>query len=63
MIRTVTAIKVRQNLGQVLNEAYYRGDEFVVERSGKAIAAIISIAEFEQWRKGRELRSLRFPRR
>ena len=53
MVRTLTAIKVRQNLGQVLNEAYYKGDEFVVERAGKPIAAIVSIEEFEQWIRSR----------
>lgn len=55
MVKTLTAIKARQNLGQVLNEAYYRGDEFVVERAGKPIAAIVSIEEFEQWERSREL--------
>ena len=55
MVRTLTAIKARQNLGQVLNEAYYRGDEFVVERAGKRIAAIVSIEKFEQWERSREL--------
>lgn len=55
MVKTVTAIKVRQNLGQVLNETYYRGDEFIVERSGKPIAAIVPIEEFKQWKKNRNL--------
>ncbi len=55
MLKTVTAIKARQNLGQVLNEAYYRGDEFVIERAGKPIAAIVSIEEFEQWARSRNL--------
>lgn len=52
--KKTTAIKARQNLGQLLEEAYYRGDEFVIERAGKPMAVLIPIQEFQRWQKQRE---------
>ncbi len=54
MTKTTTAIKARKNLGQLLEEAYYRGDEFVIERAGKPMAVLIPIQEFQKWQKQRE---------
>lgn len=54
MTKTTTAIKARKNLGQLLEEAYYRGDEFVIERAGKPMAVLIPIQEFQKWQTQRE---------
>jgi len=54
MTKTTTAIKARRNLGQLLEEVFYRGDEFVIERAGKPMAVLIPIQEFERWQKQRE---------
>ena len=54
MARKTTAIKARQKFGQLLEEAYYRGDEFIIERAGKPMAVLIPIQEFERWQKQRE---------
>lgn len=54
MTKTTTAIKARKNLGQLLEEAYYRGDEFVIERAGKPMAVLIPIQEFRRWQEQRE---------
>lgn len=54
MTKTTTAIKARRNLGQLLEEAFYRGDEFIIERAGKPMAALIPIQEFERWQKQRK---------
>ena len=51
MTQSVTAIKARQNFGQVLNEAYYKGLSFVVERAKKPMVAIIPIDEFLVWQE------------
>jgi prevent-host-death family protein len=53
MTKTTTAIKARQNLGQLLEEAFYRGDEFIIERAGKPMAVLIPVQEFERWQKQR----------
>ena len=47
MFKKVSAMKVRQNLGQVMNEVSLRGDEYIVERAGKPLVAIISIEKYK----------------
>ncbi len=54
MIKTTTAIRARKKFGQLLEEVFYRGDEFVIERAGKPMAVLIPIQEFEKWQKQRE---------
>lgn len=46
MLKTVSAIKVRQNLGHVMNEVSLKDDEYIVERSGKPLVAIIPIEKY-----------------
>jgi len=52
--KTVNAVRARGNLGQILEEVYYRGDQYIIERSGKAMAAVVPVEQFEQWRKERD---------
>jgi prevent-host-death family protein len=54
MIRKVTAMTVRQNLGELLNEVQYRGDSVVITKGGKPVAALVDIALFENIRRMRE---------
>lgn len=46
MLKTVSAIKVRQNLGQLMNEVSLKAEEYIVERSGKPLVAIIPIETY-----------------
>ena len=48
MTHTVAAIKARQNLGDLLNRVSLKHDEFIIERGGRPMAAIIPIEKFEQ---------------
>lgn len=48
MINTIAAIKARQNLGDLLNRVSLKHDEFIIERGGRPMAAIIPIEKFEQ---------------
>jgi prevent-host-death family protein len=50
MIREATAMKVRQNLGELLNEVQYRRDSVLVTRGGKPVAALVDIGLFEKIR-------------
>ena len=43
MIRKVNALKVRQNLGQLLDEVYHKGDQSVIERAGRPMAAVVPV--------------------
>ena len=33
----ITALKARRNLGQILEEVYYRGSRYVIERAGRPL--------------------------
>jgi prevent-host-death family protein len=48
MLKRISAIKVRQNLGQVMNEVALKEDEYIVERAGKPLVAIIPIDQYQR---------------
>lgn len=45
---------VRDHLGEILDEAHYQGNEFVIQRRGKSLAAIIPYFRYEQMERRRE---------
>ena len=51
MIREATAMTVRQNLGELLNEVQYRHGKVLITKAGKPVAALVDIALFERIRK------------
>ena len=53
MLKTINALKARRNLGQLLEEVFYKGDQFVIQRAGKPMAVVISPEEYEAYRKQR----------
>lgn len=54
MLKTVSAIKVRQNLGQVMNEVALKDDEYIVERAGKPLVAIIPVEKYLSLKRNRD---------
>jgi prevent-host-death family protein len=54
MVKKVNALKARQHLGQLLEEVYYKGDQYVIERTGKPMAAVVPLWQLEAWQKRRE---------
>ena len=54
MIRTISAIEVRQRFGQMMNEVQLRHDHYIVERDGKAMVAVVPVEEFRAWMQRRE---------
>jgi prevent-host-death family protein len=54
MLKRISAIKVRQNLGQVMNEVALKEDEYIVERAGKPLVAIIPIEQYQRLQGERE---------
>jgi prevent-host-death family protein len=54
MRKTINAVRARGQLGQILEEVYYRGDQYIIERAGKPMAAVVPIELFEQWQKAKE---------
>ncbi|HLZ70309.1 MAG TPA: type II toxin-antitoxin system prevent-host-death family antitoxin [Dehalococcoidia bacterium] len=53
MERTIGAFDARRQFGKVLNEVTAKGDAYVVERHGAAIAAVVPIAVYQQWKRER----------
>ena len=53
MVKRLAALKARQNLGQVMNEVALRGDEYIVERAGKPLVAIISMDRYRMLEQDR----------
>jgi prevent-host-death family protein len=54
MVKKVNALKARQNFGRMLEEVYYQGDQFVIERAGKPMAAVVPLWQLEAWQRRRE---------
>ena len=51
MLREATAMTVRQNLGELLNEVQYRNSRIVITKAGKPVAALVDMATLESVRK------------
>jgi prevent-host-death family protein len=54
MEKRVSAMEARRNLGRLLEEAYYRGDVFIIQRATKPMAVLVPLAQYEQWQLRRE---------
>ena len=47
MIETISTIEMRQRLGDLLNRVALRHDQFVIERKGKPLAAMVPIERLD----------------
>jgi prevent-host-death family protein len=51
MPEKVSTIEVRQRIGDMLNRVALRHDEFIIERKGKPLAALVPVERLEQMRR------------
>jgi prevent-host-death family protein len=51
MAEKVSTIDVRQRIGDLLNRVALRHDEFIIERKGKPLAALVPVERLEQMRR------------
>ena len=51
MTDKVSTIEVRQRIGDMLNRVALRHDEFIIERKGKPLAALVPVELLEQMRR------------
>lgn len=54
MKRKVSAGEARKRLGELLEYVFYRGDEVVIERAGKAMAVVIPAQRYATLERNRE---------
>ena len=51
MTDKVSTMDVRQRIGDMLNRVALRRDEFIIERKGKPLAALVPVERLEQMRR------------
>jgi prevent-host-death family protein len=49
VVKKVSALKARQNLGRLLEEVYSNDDQYVIERAGQPVAAVVPIWQLREW--------------
>ena len=49
MVKTIAITKARINLGEVIKRVHLNKENFVLEKGGIPVAAILDIDEFEDW--------------
>jgi prevent-host-death family protein len=54
MVKRVNALKARQNLGRLLEEVYYKGDQYIIERAGKPLAAVVPLWQLQARKERRD---------
>jgi prevent-host-death family protein len=54
MIREVSAVNFRQNLGEMLNQVQYRNESIVINKDGKPVAALVDAELFARIRRMRD---------
>jgi prevent-host-death family protein len=59
MTEKVSTLEVRQKLGDMLNRVALRHDQFIIERKGKPLAAIVPVERLEQMQRAAHLHLLR----
>jgi len=48
MTKRIPAMTARKNFGELLESVFYRGDEVVVERAGKAMGVLIPMEQYQK---------------
>ena len=48
MIKIISSSEARNNLGRMLDQAYYKKDSYVVQRKGKPYAIIIGLSDYNK---------------
>ncbi len=60
MTERVSTMDVRARIGDMLNRVALRHDEFVIERKGKPLAALVPVERLEQMRRFARQHALEF---
>lgn len=60
MTERVSTMQVRSRIGDMLNRVALRHDEFIIERKGEALAALVPVERLEQMRQYARQHGLQF---
>jgi prevent-host-death family protein len=58
MTEKISTLEVRQRLGDILNRVALRNDQFIIERKGKDLAAVVPVERLEQMRRAAQMHLL-----
>jgi len=50
-VKTISALKARQKLGTLLEEVFYQDAQYIIERAGRPMAAVVPVWQLEEWQK------------
>jgi prevent-host-death family protein len=51
MTRTISTLEARRQLGDILNRVALRNDQFIIERKGQPLAAVVPVARLRQMQR------------
>ena len=54
MLKEITAMQIRNSLGEILEEVYYQKNQFIIKRGKKTMAAVVPVEQLESWLKRRQ---------
>ncbi len=58
MTEKLSTLDIRQRLGDILNRVALRHDQFIIERKGKPLAAMVPVERLEQMQRAARLHLL-----
>jgi prevent-host-death family protein len=59
MTEKISTIEVRHRLGDILNRVAHRNDQFIIERKGKPLAAVVPVERLKRMRRAARMHLLR----
>lgn len=59
MTERISTLQIRQRLGDILNRVALRNDQFIIERKGKPLAAMVPVERLAQMQQAAHLHLLR----
>ena len=54
MVKKMNAFRAQKNLDHLLEEVYNKGDQYVIERAGRPMAAVVPLWQLEERRKRKD---------
>jgi len=55
MAKKITTLEIRHSLGDILNRVSLREDQYIIQRKGKSLAAIVPVWQFEKWQNDKKV--------